>query len=58
MNMMSMMSKEAFKAYLDMVVEKAFKEGMFYERAKEKFNGDVITMEEAIENAKRNILGD
>ena len=50
------MTREEFKKYLDMVVEKAFKEGSLYERNKVKLEGNIISMEEAIENAKRNIL--
>lgn len=52
------MDVEMFKAYLDMVVEKAFNEGILYERNRVKFDGDVISREEAIENAKVNILGE
>ena len=52
------MSLEEFKAYLDMVVEKAFAKGVLYERNKDKFNDSVISMREAIENAKINILGE
>lgn len=52
------MTREEFKEYLDMIVEKAFKEGVLYERNRVKYDGRVIPMEEAIENAKVNILGD
>ena len=52
------MTAEDFKEYLDMVVTKAFHEGSLYERNKVKLDGNIISMEEAIENAKRNILGD
>lgn len=50
------MTREEFKAYLDMIVEKAFKEGVIYERNKDKFGDNTISMEEAIKNAQRNIL--
>lgn len=52
------MTAEEFKAYLDMIVEKSFKEGVLYERNRVKYDSDVISMEEAIENANRNILGE
>ena len=52
------MTEKIFKAYLDMVVEKAFKEGVCYERDRVKFHDEVISMKEAIENAKVNILGE
>lgn len=52
------MTREEFKEYLDMMVEKAFKEGSLYEMNKAKLGENIISMEEAIENAKRNILGD
>ena len=40
------MTEEMFKAYLDMVVEKAFKKGMVWESYKDK------SMEEAIKEAQ------
>ena len=47
-----MMSIEEFKQYLDMVVEKAFKEGVVW-----KTNGDdLCSMDEAIKNAQEKIL--
>ena len=54
------MTEKEFKAYLDMVVEKAFKEGVRYERDRVKFGypEDYITIEFAITNAQINILGD
>lgn len=56
------MTREEFKAYLDMVVEKAFKEGILYERNRRKFGYDDdenwLAMEIAIDNAKVNILGE
>lgn len=54
------MTEKEFKAYLDMIVEKAFKEGVLYERNRRKFGFDenFIAMEMAIDNAKTNILGD
>lgn len=54
------MTREEFKAYLDMVVEKAFKEGVIYERDRRKFGFDdnFIAMETAIDNTKVNILGE
>ena len=54
------MTKEEFKAYLDMVIEKAFKEGVVYEQNRVKFGFDKnwIAMEMAIDNAKVNILGE
>ena len=54
------MMREEFKAYLDMIVEKAFKEGVAYEVNRRKFGYDEnwITMEIAIDNAKVNILGE
>lgn len=46
------MSQEEFKHYLDMVVEKAFKEGIIW-----KTNGQsVLSMDEAIKEAQRKIL--
>lgn len=46
------MSIEEFKEYLDMVVEKAFKMGVVWER-----NGsDLENMEESIKNAQKVIL--
>ena len=44
------MTAEMFKAYLDMVVEKAFKKGAVWETYK------VISMEEAIKEAQEEIL--
>ena len=44
--------------YLDMVVEKAFREGMLYQESCMTLNDDVISKEQAIENAKENILGE
>lgn len=55
------MTEKEFKAYLDMIVEKAFKEGVLYERRRRKFGYDDenwIAMEIAIDNAKVNILGE
>ena len=52
------MTQEEFKLYLDMIVEKAFKEGIRYEQTRVKLDGNVITIDAAIDNAKRNILGD
>ena len=54
------MTREEFKAYLDMIVEKAFKEGILYEQNRRKFGFDenFIAMEMAIDNAKTNILGE
>lgn len=52
------MTLEEFKEYLDLVVTKAFHEGALYERNKAKLGDNIISMDEAIENAKRNILGD
>ena len=52
------MTKEEFKEYLDMIVERAFKEGIVYARNRALYNDDVISIDEAIENAKRNILGE
>jgi hypothetical protein len=54
------MTREEFKAYLDMIVEKAFKEGVLYEQNRRKFGFDenFIAMEMAIDNAKTNILGE
>ena len=54
------MTIEEFKAYLDMVVEKAFKEGVLYEhnRRESDFDEKVIPMERAIDHAKTNILGE
>ena len=54
------MTEKEFKAYLDMIVEKAFKEGVLYERNRRKFGYDEnwIAMEMAIDNAKVNILGE
>lgn len=54
------MTKEEFKAYLDMIVEKAFNEGVLYEQNRRKFGFDknFIAMEMAIDNAKVNILGE
>ena len=44
------MSREEFKEYLDMIVEKAFKKGVAYEPW--KFN----SMDEAIKEAQEEIL--
>jgi hypothetical protein len=54
------MTEKEFKAYLDMVVEKAFKEGVRYERDRVKFGRqeDWISVELAVTNAQANILGD
>lgn len=52
------MTAEDFKAYLDMVVTKAFHEGALYERNKAKLGDNIISIEAAVENAKVNILGD
>jgi hypothetical protein len=54
------MTEKEFKAYLDTVVEKAFKEGVRYERDRVKFGrpDDWISVEMAITNAQDNILGD
>ena len=46
------MSREEFKAYLDYVVECAFREGVLWER----LDGDKPTMNEAITSAQLNIL--
>ena len=53
------MTEKEFKAYLDMVVEKAFKEGVRYERDRVKFGKpeDWISVEMAVTNAQDNILG-
>ena len=53
------MTAKEFKAYLDMVVEKAFKEGVRYERDRGKFGKpeDWISLELAVTNAQENILG-
>lgn len=46
------MSQEEFKLYLDMIVEKAFKEGIIW-----KTNGQsILSMDEAIEKAQKKIL--
>ena len=46
------MSQEDFKQYLDIVVERAFKEGVIW-----KTNGQsVLSMDEAIKEAQRKIL--
>ena len=54
------MTEKEFKAYLDMVVEKAFKEGVRYERDRVKFGRpeDWLSVEFAVDNAKVNILGE
>ena len=54
------MTEKEFKAYLDMIVEKAFKEGVRYERYRVKFGKpeDWISLELAVDNAKVNILGE
>jgi hypothetical protein len=44
------MTAEMFKAYLDMVVEKAFKKGVVWETYKD------MSMEEAIKKAQEEIL--
>ena len=44
------MTEEMFKAYLDMVVEKAFKKGVVWEVYKD------MSMEEAIKEAQGEIL--
>lgn len=44
------MTAEMFKAYLDMVVEKAFKKGVVWESYKD------MSMEEAIKKAQEEIL--
>lgn len=44
------MTAEMFKAYLDMVVEKAFKKGVAWEQYK------VMNIDEAIKNAQEEIL--
>lgn len=47
-----MISEKDFKQYLDMVVEKAFKEGVIW-----KQNGyDLMTMDNAIKKAQEKIL--
>lgn len=52
------MTSDEFKMYLDTVIQMAFKEGIIYERNRVKLNDNIITMEEAIKNAQRNILGE
>ena len=56
------MTEKEFKAYLDMIIEKAFKEGINYERKRMAFGYDDdenwIAVEVAIDNAKINILGE
>lgn len=54
------MTEKEFKAYLDIIVEKAFKEGVLYEQNRRKFGfyENFIAMERAIDNAKTNILGE
>lgn len=44
------MSEEMFKAYLDVVVEKAFRKGVVWETYKD------MSMEEAIKEAQEEIL--
>lgn len=44
------MTQEKFKAYLDMVVEKAFRKGVVWETYKD------MSMEEAIKEAQEEIL--
>lgn len=44
------MTEEMFKAYLDMVVEKAFRQGAVWESYKD------VSMEEAIKRAQEEIL--
>lgn len=53
------MTQKEFKDYLDMVVEKAFKEGIRYERDRVKFGKpeDWLSVEMAVTNAQDNILG-
>ena len=53
------MNEKEFKAYLDMVVEKAFMAGVHYERERIKFGEpeDWISLEMAVTNAQENILG-
>lgn len=48
------MTEKEFKAYLDMVVEKAFKEGVRYERDRVKFGKpeDWLSIELAVTNAQ------
>ena len=52
------MTEKEFKAYLDMVVEKAFKEGVRYERDRVKFGkpDDWLSLEMVVTNAQENIL--
>ena len=54
------MTEKEFKAYLNMVVEKAFKEGVRWEqdRAKAGYPSDWLTIQFAISNAIVNILGE
>ena len=53
------MNDKEFKAYLDMVVEKAFKEGVRYERDRVKFGKpeNWLSVEMAVTKAQENILG-
>ena len=50
------MSKEEFKEYLDSVVERAFKAGFKYGRDLSRFGDLCILADEAIKNAKEEIL--
>lgn len=50
------MSKEEFKEYLDSVVERAFKAGFKYGRDLSEFGDLCISVDEAIKNAKEEIL--
>ena len=53
------MTEKEFKAYLDMVVEKAFKEGVRYERDRIDCGKpeDWLSLELAVTSAQVNILG-
>lgn len=44
------MTEEMFKAYLDMIIEKAFRKGAVWESYKD------VSMEEAIKEAQKEIL--
>lgn len=50
------MIKEEFKEYLDSIVEKAFKAGFKYGRDLSEFGDLCISADEAIKNAKEEIL--
>ena len=54
------MSEKEFKAYLDMVVEKAFKEGVRYERTRVTYDNpeEWFSVEQAVAMAQNKILGD